>query len=107
MPKTKSQNHKALNFKPLYGNVLIKQDDAETETPEGIILPTASQEAPKTGTVIAIGQGQVRKDNGELIPLTVKPNDRVLFQNYAGATVNINEQNMLIMTEHEILGIMS
>ncbi len=90
-------------IKPLNNRVLVKRSKAQT-TKGGIILPETAQEKPKEGEVLAVGPG-ARDEEGNMIPLSVKVGDRILFSSYAGTEVKEqdSEDEMLIMTEDEIL----
>lgn len=94
-------------IKPLGNRVLIKRSEAKT-TKGGILLPDSAQEKPKEGTVIAVGPGKFN-DNGELETLHVKEGDCVLFSSYAGTEVKglDNEEEYLILSENDILGVLS
>lgn len=93
------------NIKPLGNRVLIKRSKAQT-TKGGILLPDAAQEKPKEGLVIAVGPGKI-DENGKLIPLHVKLGDRVLFSQYSGTEIKINDEDELILAEDDILGILN
>jgi len=92
-------------IKPLGNRVLVKRSKAQT-TKGGILLPDTAQEKPKEGQVVAVGPGKV-SDNGKAEPLTVKIGDWILYSNYAGTEVknNENDDEYLILTEEDILGI--
>lgn len=92
-------------IKPLGNRVLVKRSKAQT-TKGGILLPDAAQEKPKEGVVVAVGPGKL-DDNGKLIPLNVKMGDRVLFSQYSGTEIKINEEDEIILTEDDILGILN
>jgi chaperonin GroES len=93
-------------IKPLNNRVLVKRSKAHV-TKGGIILPETAQEKPKEGTVMAVGPG-ARDEEGSLHPLTVKIGDKVLFSSYAGTEVKQNEsdEEYLLMTEEDILGVL-
>jgi chaperonin GroES len=93
-----------LNIRPLGDRVLVKRVEAEEKTAGGIILPDSAQEKPKEGRVIAVGEGKLQ-DDGTRSKLTVKKNDRVLFTSYAGTEVKIEGEELLIMREDDILGV--
>ncbi len=92
-------------IRPLHDKILVKRDEAETKTESGIYLPETSKDKPKTGTVEAVGDGALNTDTGERIPLTVKKGDRVIFSSYSGTEVKLNEQELLIMSEDDILAV--
>jgi chaperonin GroES len=89
---------------PLADRVIIKRLDAETKTKGGIVLPDTAKEKPKRGKVVAIGEGK-RLDSGELVKPAVKVGDQVIFSSYAGAEVTVDGEEVLIMSQDEILGI--
>ncbi len=93
-------------FKPLHDRVLVRRVQSEEKTKGGLIIPDTAKEKPQEGEVIAVGEG-ARKESGELIPMAVKPGDRVLFGKWSGTEVTINGEELLIMKESDILGIIS
>lgn len=92
-------------IKPLGNRVLVQRSKAQT-TKGGILLPDSAQEKPREGIIMAAGPGKIN-DKGELEPLTVKVGDRVLFGAYAGTEVKQQDEDFLIMSEEDILGILS
>lgn len=96
---------KAATVRPLHDKILVKRDEAQTKTESGIFLPETSKDKPKTGTIEAVGDGALNTDTGERIPLTVKKGDRVIFSSYAGTEVKLNDQELLIMSEDDILAV--
>jgi len=94
-----------LNVKPLADKVLVRRDEAETQTDSGIYLPESAKDKPKSGTVIAAGEGNINTETGKRIPLTVEPGDRVIFNSYAGTEVKLGSDELLIMSESEVLAI--
>ncbi len=93
-------------LRPLYDRVLIKRLEAEQKTAGGIILPDTAQEKPQEGEVVAVGQG-VRGENGEFVALDVKVGDRVLFAKWGGTEVKVDGEDLMIMKESDILGVLS
>jgi len=91
-------------FKPLHDRVLIRRIEQEEKTAGGIIIPDTAQEKPMEGEVVAIGSG-ARADDGTVTPLDVKPGDRILFGKWTGSEVKIDDEELLIMKESDILGI--
>ncbi|PPB82231.1 chaperonin GroES [Albidovulum inexpectatum] len=91
-------------FKPLHDRVLVKRVQSDEKTKGGLIIPDTAKEKPAEGEVVAVGEG-ARKDSGELIPMSVKPGDRILFGKWSGTEVTIDGEEMLIMKESDILGI--
>jgi chaperonin GroES len=95
-----------MHFTPLHDRVVVKRVEGEEKTKGGLIIPDTAKEKPSEGEVIAVGEG-ARKDSGELIPMTVKPGDRILFGKWSGTEVKIEGEDLLIMKESDILGIIS
>ena len=91
-------------IKPLSNRVLVKRSKAQTSK-GGILLPDTAQEKPKEGTVVAAGPG-IRNEEGSLTPMTVKVGDRILFSSYAGTEVKDSEEEYLILSEEDILGVL-
>lgn len=94
-----------MKFRPLHDRVVVRRIDAEEKTAGGIIIPDSAQEKPQQGEVIAVGPG-ARGDDNELIPLDVKAGDRVLFGKWSGTEVKIDGEDLLIMKESDIMGIL-
>jgi chaperonin GroES len=93
-----------MTFRPLHDRVLVRRVDEDTKTAGGIIIPDSAQEKPSQGVVVAVGSG-VRKDNGSVTPLDVKAKDTILFGKWSGNEVTIDGEELLIMKESDILGI--
>jgi chaperonin GroES len=93
-----------MNIKPLYDRILVKREKAEEVTAGGIIIPDTSKEKPSKGTIIAVGEGNFNEKD-ERIPLTVKVGDKVLFSRYGGTEFKNNDEELLVMKESDILGI--
>lgn len=93
-------------IKPLYDHVLVKRLEAEEKTAGGILLPDTAKEKQQIGEVIAVGPGKLNEKNGELIPLSVKVGDKVVFSKYAGSEVKIDGEEHSLMRESEILAIL-
>ena len=93
-----------MKFRPLHDRVLLRRVEEEQKTRGGIIIPDTAKEKPMQGEVLAVGPG-VRDDKGELQALDVKPGDRVLFGKWSGTEVKIDGQDLLIMKESDILGV--
>ncbi len=94
-----------MNVRPLGDKILVKRADPETKTDAGIYLPESAKDKPKEGKVLALGNGRLNKDTGEYIPFTVKKGDRVIFTSYAGTEIKIGDEDILIVTEDDILGV--
>lgn len=95
-----------MKFQPLYDRVAIKVTDNESKTPGGIIIPDNAKEKPMEGEIVAVGSG-TRNDQGQIVPLTVKVGDRVMYGKWAGTEVKINGDTLIIMKESDIMGIVS
>ncbi len=93
-----------MNFRPLHDRVVVKRITAEEKTAGGIIIPDTAQEKPMEGEIIAAGPG-ARNENGQLVALDVKAGDRVLFGKWSGTEVKLNGEDLLIMKESDIMGI--
>ena len=93
-----------MHFRPLHDRVLVRRIDAEEKTPGGIIIPDTAKEKPQEGEIIAAGPGG-RNEQGQLIPVDVKPGDRVLFGKWSGTEVKIDGHDYLIMKESDLLGV--
>ncbi len=91
-------------FRPLHDRVVVRRIEADQKTAGGIIIPDSAQEKPSEGEVIAVGEGN-RDDSGARIALDVKPGDRVLFGKWSGTEVKIGGEDLLIMKESDIMGI--
>ena len=92
------------NFRPLHDRVVIRRLEAEEKTKGGIIIPDTAKEKPQEGQVVAVGPG-ARNERGEIIALDVKAGDRILFGKWSGTDVKIDGEDLLIMKESDILGI--
>ena len=93
-----------MKFRPLHDRVVVKRIDAEEKTAGGIIIPDSAKEKPSQGEITAVGPGG-RDENGKLIPLDVKAGDTVLFGKWSGTEVKINCEDLQIMKESDILGV--
>ena len=91
-------------FRPLHDRVLIRRIEEENKTASGIIIPDTAKEKPQQGEVLAVGPG-ARDESGKLVPLDVKVGDKVLFGKWSGSEVTIDGEELLIMKESDILGI--
>jgi chaperonin GroES len=93
-----------MKFRPLHDRVLVKRIEQEEKTSGGIIIPDTAKEKPMEGEIIAVGPG-ARKEDGEIAPLDVKAGDRILFGKWSGTEVKIEGEELLIMKESDVLGI--
>src|SRR6201988_1853989 len=96
----------SMKFRPLHDRVVVKRIDAEEKTAGGIIIPDTAKEKPSQGEVIAVGPGG-RDEAGKLIPIDIKVGDRVLFGKWSGTEVKIDGQDLLIMKESDIMGVLT
>ncbi|MDQ2632737.1 MAG: co-chaperone GroES [Pseudomonadota bacterium] len=93
-------------FRPLHDRVVVRRVDSEEKTKGGIIIPDTAKEKPQEGEIIAVGSG-ARDEAGKLVPLDVKAGDRVLFGKWSGTEVKLNGEDLLIMKESDIMGIIN
>ncbi len=93
-----------MKFRPLHDRVVVRRLEAEEKTAGGIIIPDTAQEKPMEGEVIAVGAG-ARDEAGKLVPLDVKAGDRILFGKWSGTEVKLDGEELLIMKESDIMGI--
>ena len=93
-----------MKIKPLNDRVLVRRLEAKEQQKGGIIIPDTAKEKPQEGEVIAVGEGRL-DDNGKRIPMQVKKGDKVLFAKYAGSDIKLDDQDHLILSENDILGI--
>jgi chaperonin GroES len=93
-----------MQFTPLHDRVVVRRIEGEEKTKGGLIIPDTAKEKPSEGEVVAVGPG-ARKDSGELIAMTVKAGDRILFGKWSGTEVKIDGEDLLIMKESDILGV--
>ena len=93
-----------MKFRPLHDRVVVRRIEAEEKTAGGIIIPDTAKEKPQEGEIVAVGPG-ARDEAGKLVPLDVKAGDRVLFGKWSGTEVKIDGEDLIIMKESDILGI--
>jgi len=93
-----------MTFRPLHDRVLVRRVEENAKTPGGIIIPDTAKEKPQEGEIIAVGAG-VRSEDGKLTPLDVKAGDRILFGKWSGTEVTIDGEELLIMKESDVLGV--
>jgi chaperonin GroES len=91
----------AVNLTPLHDRVIVKRVEEKETVKGGIIIPDTAKEKPQEGQIIAVGPG--KREKGELVPLDVKPGDRVLFGKYSGTEIVVEDEELLILREEEIL----
>jgi chaperonin GroES len=95
-----------LKFRPLHDRVVVKRIDAEEKTKGGIIIPDTAKEKPQEGEIVAVGPGG-RDEAGKIIPIGVKAGDRVLFGKWSGTEVKLDGDELLIMKESDIMGVVA
>jgi chaperonin GroES len=93
-----------VKIRPLHDRVIVKRLEEERKTASGIVIPDTAAEKPDQGEVVAVGKGKVTED-GKLLPLDVKVGDKVLFGKYSGQTVKVKGEELLVMREEDIMGI--
>ena len=93
-----------MNIRPLHDRVIVRRMEEERTTPGGIVIPDSATEKPIRGEVLAIGKGKIN-DNGDVRPLDVKVGDSILFGKYSGTEVKVNGEEVLVMREEDIMGI--
>ena len=93
-----------MKFRPLHDRVVVRRVEADTKTAGGIIIPDSAQEKPAEGEIVSVGSG-ARDEAGKLVPLDVKAGDRVLFGKWSGTEVKIGGEDLLIMKESDIMGV--
>ena len=94
-----------MKFRPLHDRVVVERMDADAKSAGGILIPDSAQEKPSQGEIVAVGPGG-RDEAGKLIPIELKKGDRVLFGKWSGTEVKIDGQNLLIMKESDIMGVL-
>ena len=95
-----------MTFRPLHDRVLVRRVEAEEKTAGGIIIPDSAKEKPAEGEIVAVGNGS-RAEDGTVTPLDVKVGDRVLFGKWSGTEVKVDGEDLLIMKESDILGVIA
>jgi len=93
-----------MNIRPLHDRVVIRRKEEETTSPGGIVLPDSAAEKPVQGEVVAVGKGKIA-ENGDVRPLDVKVGDTVLFGKYSGTEVKLGDEEVLVMREEDIMGV--
>ncbi len=94
-----------MNIRPLHDRVIVRRMEEERTSPGGIVLPDAAKEKPVQGEVLAVGHGKLL-ENGDVRPLDVKVGDRVLFGKYSGTEVKVEGEDLLVMREEDIMGVL-
>ncbi len=94
-----------MKVRPLGDKILVKRAEAQDKTDSGIYLPESAKDQPKEGKVVALGSGILNKETGKYMPFTVSKGDRVIFSSYSGTEVKIGDDELLIVSEDDVLGI--
>lgn len=94
-----------MKFRPLLDRVVIKRIEEDNKTAGGLIIPDTAKEKPSQGVIVAVGPGG-RDDEGKLVTMTLKEGDRILFGKWAGTEIKVNGENLLIMRESDVLGVL-
>jgi len=92
-------------IRPLYDRIIVKRSTAETKTASGIIIPDTAKEKPQQGEVIATGKGRLKED-GTLVPMSLKAGDRIFFGKYAGTEIKLDNEEYLMMREDDVLAVL-
>jgi chaperonin GroES len=95
-----------MKFRPLHDRVVVRREEQDEKTAGGIIIPGTAQEKPKKGTILAVGQGHLN-DNGDVRPLDVQVGDTVMFTQWSGTEVTIDGEDLMIMKESDIMGVVA
>lgn len=93
-----------MNIRPLHDRVIVKRLESERKTSSGIVIPDSAAEKPDQGEILAVGPGK-RDDSGKVIPMDVQVGQRVLFGKYAGQSIKVDGQEVLVMREEDIMGV--
>ena len=94
------------NFRPLHDRVVVRRIEAEAKTKGGIIIPDTAKEKPQEGEIVAVGTG-ARDESGKIVPLDVKAGDRILFGKWSGTEIKFNGEDLLIMKEADVMGVIA
>jgi chaperonin GroES len=94
-----------MNIRPLHDRVIVRRVEEERKSTGGILIPDTAAEKPTQGEVIAVGNGRIQ-DNGEIRPLDIKAGDKILFGKYSGTEVKVNGEDLLVMKEDDIMGVL-
>ena len=93
-----------MKIRPLHDRIIVKRLEEERKTASGIVIPDTAAEKPDQGEIVAVGKGK-KDEQGKVIPLDVKPGDKVLFGKYSGQTVKVKGEELLVMREEDIMGV--
>ncbi len=95
-----------MKFRPLHDRVVVRRTEEDTKTAGGIIIPETAQEKPQQGEIVAVGNG-IKQENGEVTPLDVKSGDKILFGKWSGTEIKVDGEDLLIMKESDVLGVLA
>ena len=104
LKKGASKGASTVNSRPLHDRVIVRRLDEDSKSPGGIVIPDTAKEKPIQGEVVAVGNGKIL-DNGDIRPLDVKPGDKILFGKYSGTEVKLGSEELLVMREEDIMGV--
>ena len=96
----------AINFVPLHDRILVRRIEEQEKTPGGLVIPDTAKDKPQEGEILTVGKGKINED-GKILPLDVRPGERILFGKYAGNEIILEGEEYLIMREDEVLGILA
>jgi chaperonin GroES len=96
-----------MNLKPLDDRIVVKPNEAETQTASGLVIPDTAKEKPQQGSVLAVGPGKRSDTTGELIPLDIKVGDTVLYSKYGGTEVTVDGDDLLVLNARDVLAIVA
>jgi len=99
-----TERERSMKFRPLHDRVVVRRIEAEAKTKGGIIIPDTVKEKPQEGEVVAVGPG-ARDENGKLTPTELKPGERILFGKWSGSEIKIDGEELLIMKETDVMGV--
>jgi chaperonin GroES len=94
-----------MNIRPLYDRIVVKRIEEQEQKVGGLFIPDSAKEKPQEGEVVAVGKGK-RLEDGKIVPLDVQPGDRILFGKYSGSEIKLEGEELIIMREDEVLGIL-
>jgi len=106
IPLENSRKSLSMKFSPLHDRVLVRRIEGDEKTAGGLIIPDSAKEKPQEGEIVAVGTGE-RKDSGDLIPMSVKAGDMILFGKWSGTEIKLDGEELLIMKESDILGVIT
>ena len=96
-----------MNLKPLDDRIVVRPNEAETQTASGLVIPDTAKEKPQQGEVLAVGPGKRAESTGEVIPVDIKVGDTVLYSKYGGTEVTVNGEDLLVLNSRDVLAIVA